>query len=169
MATTLKTIVRAEVDAIFKNVLDLGTPTDTFLKSTKIELSNGTGANSADLMFHDQRTLSASATEDLDLAGVLASPFGATLTFVELRAILISASSSNTNNVNVQRASSNGVPLFLAASDGLPVPPGGVFLWSCPADGKVTVTAGTGDLLTITNSAGSTSVTYDVVIIGVSA
>lgn len=169
MATTLKTIVTAEIAAVFKNVLDLGTPTDNFTKTTKIELSNGTGANSADLMFHDQRTLSASATEDLDLAGSLAGPFGASQVFVELRAVLISASSSNTNNVQVTRPASNGVPLFLAAGDGIPVPPGGVFLWSCPADAKVAVTASTGDLLTITNSAGSTSVVYDVVIIGVSA
>lgn len=169
MATTLKAIITAQIDATYKNVLDIGTPTDNFLKKVAIELTNGTGANTADLMFHDQRTLSASATEDLDLAGVLASPFGATQTYVELRAILISAAAANTNNVNVQRAAANGVPLFLAAGDGLPVPPGGVFMWSCPADGKVAVTAGTGDLLTITNSAGSTSVTYDVVILGTSA
>jgi hypothetical protein len=169
MSTTLKTIVKAEIAATFKNVLDLGTPTDAFTKTSKIELSNGTGADSADLMFHDQRTLTASATEDLDLAGVLASPFGATLTYVEVRAVLISAAAANTNNVQVTRPAANGVPLFIAAGDGIAIPPGGVFLWCCPADGKVSVTAGTGDLLTITNSAGSTSVTYDVVIIGVSA
>lgn len=170
MATTLSATITAQIDAVYRNVLDLGTPTDNFLKKVRVELANGTGANSADLMFHDTRTLTASATEDLDLAGSLANPLtGATMTFVEVRAILISAAAANTNNVNVQRASSNGVPLFLAASDGLPVPPGGVFFWQCPADGKVAVTAGTGDLLTITNSAGSTSVTYDVVILGSSA
>lgn len=169
MSKTLKTIVTAQIDAVYKNLLDLGTPTDTFLKKTKIELSSGTGANAADLMFSDQRTLSASGTEDLDLAGSLVDAFGATLTFVELRAILVSASSGNTNNVTVARASSNGLPLFSAASDAIVLPPGGVFLWSCGADGKVTVTAGTGDLLTITNAAGSTSVTYDVVIVGTSA
>jgi hypothetical protein len=170
MATTLKTVVTAEVSATYKNVLDLGTPTDAFLKKLRIELANGTSANSADLMFHDQRTLAASGTEDLDLAGVLANPLtGATMTFVELRAILVTASSANTNNVNLTRPASNGVPLFLAASDGIPIPPGGCFLWTCPADGKVTVTASTGDLITLTNSAGSTSVTYDVVIIGTSA
>ena len=169
MTTTLSTIVTAQIETTFRNVLDLSTPVDTLLKKTKIELSNGTSANSADLCFHDQRTLGASGTEDLDLAGSLAGPFGASQVFVELRALLISASSSNTNNVQVTRPASNGVPLFLAASDGIAIPPGGVFLWSCPADGKVTVTASTGDLITITNSAGSTSVTYDVVIIGTSA
>jgi len=169
VSTTLKTIVTAQISAVYKSLLDLGTPTDTFLKKTTIELANGTGANSADLMFSDQRTLAASANEDLDLAGSLANAFGSTLTYVELRAVLVSAASANTNNVLVSRPSTNGVPLFSAAGDQIIVPPGGVFLWACPADGKVTVTASTGDLLNIANSGGSTSVTYDIVIVGVSA
>lgn len=170
MATTLKTIVTAQIDAVYKNLLDLGTPTDSFLKKQKIELSNGTGANSADLMFHDQRTINASSNEDLDLAGGLTNPLtGASMTFVELRAVLIVAASANTNNVRVTRPASNGVPLFLAASDGIDIPPGGAFMWTCPADGKVSVTAGTGDLINIANSSSGTSVTYDVVIVGTSA
>lgn len=169
MATTLSTIVTAKIETTFRNVLDLSVPVDSLIKQTKIELSNGTSSNNADLCFHDQRTLAASGTEDLDLAGSLAGPFGAAQVFVELRAVLFSASSSNTNNVLVSRPASNGVPLFSAAGDQIIIPPGGVFLWACGADGKITVTASTGDLLTVTNSAGSTSVTYDVVIIGVSA
>jgi hypothetical protein len=169
MATTLKTVVNFEIAATLKNLLDLSTPVDAATLTAKVQLANGTGANSADLLFHDQRTLAASATEDLDLAGVLASPFGATLTFVELRAILVKAASGNTNNVNVIRPASNGVPLFLAASDGIPVPPGGAFGWTCPADGKVAVAAGTGDLITFTNSSSGTPVTYDVFLVGTSA
>ena len=63
MATTLKTIVTAQIDATYRNLLDLSTPVDTISERTKIALASGTGANSADLMFHDQRTLTASATE----------------------------------------------------------------------------------------------------------
>lgn len=127
---------------------------------------NGTGAGAANMIWHDQRTLNASATEDLDLAGVLTSVFGAALTFTKVKAILIKAAAANTNNVNVQRAASNGVPLFLAASDGVGIRPGGMFLFTIPDANGVTVTADTGDLLTITNSAGSTSVTYDIYVIG---
>lgn len=170
MATTLKTNVTVQLAATYKNLLDLGTPTDTFLKKTLIELANGTGAQSADLMFHDQRTLAASGTENLDLAGSLANPLtGATMTFVEVRAVIVTAASTNTNNVVVSRPASNGVPLFSAASDAIPVPPGGVFAWACGADGAVTVTAGTGDIITVTNSAAGTSVTYDVIIVGTSS
>lgn len=169
MPTTLNAIVTAQIDTVFRNLLDLSTPVDTLTKKTRIELANGTAANAADLCFHDTRTVAASGTDALDLAGSLAGPFGASQVFVEVRAVLVSASASNTNNVRVNRPASNGVPLFLAAGDGMDVPPGGVFLWCCPADAKVTVTAGTGDLLNIDNSGAGTSVTYDVVIIGCSA
>lgn len=170
MATTLKTIITAQIEGLFKNILDLSTPADALLERTKIQLGNGTTANNADLVFHDRRTINASSSEDLDLAGgSLLSPFGAGLTFVELRAVMISASLSNVNNVRVSRPASNGVPLFLAASDGIDVPPGGCFMWACPADGKVTVTAGTGDLITVANSSSGSAVTYDVVIVGTSA
>lgn len=169
MATTLRTTVTAKIEGTFKNLLDLSTPVDNFSISTGIQLASGTGSAQADLLFHDQRTLAASGTEDLDLAGVLASPYGATLTFAEIRAIMFKASATNTNNVRVTRPAANGVPLFLAASDGIDVPPGGVFLWSCPADGKLPVTAATGDLITVTNSAAGTPVTYDVIIVGTSS
>jgi hypothetical protein len=170
VATTLKTNLLVDLAAVYRNVLDIGTPTDTFQKRSKIELTNGTGSNSADLLFHDQRTLTASGTEDLDLAAALTNPLtGASMTFAELRLLMITAASTNTNDVVLSRPASNGVPLFSAAGDGIEIGPGGVFLWAGPADGKVAVAAGTGDLLTVTNSAGSTSVTYDVIIIGTSA
>lgn len=170
MPTTLRTVVTGQVKALYKNILDLSIPTDDFLKTITIELDNGTAANSADLLFHDTRTLAASASEDLDLAGGLTNPLtGAAMTFVEIRAVQIRASASNTNNVRVTRPASNGVPLFLAASDGIDIPPGGMFMWACPADGKVTVTASTGDLITVANSSSGTSVTYDVTIVGCSA
>jgi len=151
------------------NALDLSTPVDALSLTQRIQLTNGTGANQADMLWHDERTLSASATEDLDLAASLTSSFGATLTFARIKALIVVAASANTNNVQVTRPASNGVPLFLAAGDGIPVLPGGVFAWVAPNAAGVAVTADTGDLLTFTNSAGSTSVTYDVVIVGASA
>jgi hypothetical protein len=169
MATTLNAIVTASITTTFRNILDLSTPVDTLSEIKKIELANGTSANQADLCFHDQRTVAASGTDAIDLAGSLAGPFGAAQVFVELRAVFVFAAAANTNNVRVNRPASNGVPLFLAASDGIDVPPGGLFMWACPADGKVTVTAATGDLLNIDNSGAGTSVTYDVVILGCSA
>lgn len=169
MATSLKTVLTAAISAALSNPIDLVTGAAPLEYTKKMTWTNGTTIDKADLVFSDTRTLTASSTEDLDLAGSLSSIYGSTLTFVELKAILIVAAVGNTNNVNITRPASNGVPLFLAASDGIPVPPGGVFFWACPADGKITVTPATGDLITVTNSSSGTSVTYDVVIVGASA
>ena len=165
----LAATIKASIKAKHTRNLDLGTPAFDLSKAIEIALSSGVSAGQADLMFTDTRTVAASGTDALDLAGGLTDAYGTSLTFVEVRAVLVAAAAGNTNNVRVNRPSSNGVPLFLAASDGIDVPPGGVFLWTCPADGKVTVTASTGDLLNIDNSSSGTSVTYDVVILGTSA
>jgi hypothetical protein len=148
---------------------DLDTASSTIAASLATAFSDGVTAGSADRLFRDTRTLAASATEDLDLSGSLTNIYGDTVVFADVRAILVLAAAANTNNVNVTRPASNGLPLFLAASDGIAVRPGGAFLWICPDATGVAVTAGTGDLLTFTNSAGSTSVDYTVLILGASA
>lgn len=165
MATQASTIT-VKLAGTLQGSTDLSSLVDTLLRDYSQNLSNGTGANQANIWWHDQRTLSASATENLDLAGSLVDVFGATKTFTRIKAILVKASSGNTNAVQVQRASSNGVPLFMAASDGVALTPGALMLLVFPDATGIAVTAGTGDILTITNSAGSTSVTYDIVIIG---
>lgn len=166
---SLSTTITARVQATLSSALDLATASVPLDSHQRLTWTSGTGNDQADLIWHDRRTLAASGTEDLDLAGGLTSALGAALTFAEIKALLIVAAGANTNNVVVSRPAANGVPLFAAAGDAIPVTPGGMLLWASPDDGKVAVTAGTGDLITITNSAAGTSVTYDVVIIGVSA
>jgi hypothetical protein len=151
--------------------LDLGTASFPFSGGVSFTLTDGTTAGKADRIFTDTRTLAASATENIDLAGSLTDAFGTATSFATIKAVIVSAASGNTNSVQVTRPASNGVPLFMAAGDGIALRPGGVFAWvagSADATG-VAVTAGTGDLLTITNSAGSTGVDYSVMIVGASA
>jgi hypothetical protein len=169
MALTTKLTVG--VAAKQTTTADFGTPEASLVKNYAISLASGTGAGQADKIFTDTRTLGASATEDLDLAGSLTDVFGAATTFAKVKAIVVGAASGNTNNVNVTRPASNGVPLFLAAGDGVAVRPGGVVAVLCgSADTNgYAVTAGTGDLITITNSGGTTGVTYDIAIVGTSA
>jgi len=159
----------SSLTATLTDPLDLSTPTDPLTDTVRITLTSGTGLNQADMSWHDTRTLAASATEDLDLSGVLTNAFGDTQAFARIKLIRVTALAANTNNVNVTRPAANGVPLFLAAGDGVPVKPGGMYEWVAPDATGVAVTAGTGDLLTFTNSAGGTSVTYSVTIIGASA
>lgn len=167
LATTIDVNLLATLTAALP--ADAGNLASAPVRATKrLTLATGTGAGQADKVFAGTRTVTASGTDALDLAGTLTDPFGATLTIVKLKAILIRAAAANVNNVRVNRPASNGVPLFLAASDGIDVLPGGLFLWMAPNVG-VTVTAATGDLINCDNSGAGTSVTYDVVIIGTSA
>jgi hypothetical protein len=164
----LTTVIEAEINANLTSALDLGTaayPSDVL---SRLTLTSGTGNNQADLVFNDTRTVAASGTDALDLAGALTGPLGGLLTFVKLKALMVRAAAGNANNVRLNRPASNGVPLFLAASNGIDIPPGGVFLWVAPLAG-VTVTPATGDLINIDNAGAGTPVTYDVVIIGTSA
>ena len=140
-------------------------PSLTYLK----QLADGTGANQADRIWTDTRTLAASGSEDLDLAGVLADAFGSAITMAEVVALLIEASASNTNNVVVGDAAAP-VPLFGGTNPTLSIKPGGLFLVVAPdASGQFAVGAGSTDDLKIANSGSGTPVTYTIMIIGRSA
>lgn len=129
--------------------------------------TSGAGADQAQQMFTDSRTLTASTTETLDLAGSLTNGFGQTITFTEICAIYIEALSANTNNVLVGGAgSAQFINWVGASSDIVTVRPGGILLLVArDADGYA-VTAATGDILKMWNSSSGTSVTYKIVIIG---
>ncbi|MFD6968380.1 hypothetical protein [Streptomyces sp. NPDC059949] len=84
---------------------------------------------------------------------------------------MISAAAANTNNVIVgANASADWIGLLNAAGT-VTLRPGATFAamsGSADATGMV-VTATTADLIKVANSAGSTSVSYDVIIVGNSA
>lgn len=169
--SSLNAVITAWVRGTYAGTNDLASVEADFnsRSKTEITLTPGTSSGNADLIFMDTRTLAASATENLDLAGGLVDPLGATLTFVTIKAIYVKASSANTNNVVVGGAGSNTLlGIFSDATDKILVKPGGVFMWVAPATGA-TVTTLTGDILLVANSSSGTSVTYDIVIIGTSA
>jgi hypothetical protein len=160
--------IRLSVSGQQTNPLDLGTAVLPFADSSIVSLLSGVGVGQADRVFTDQRTLAPSATEDLDLAGVLLDPWGQAITFAKIKALILKAAAGNTNNVNLSRpAGATGVPLFTAVSGGIVIPPGFCFAWFGSGAGVV-VTPATGDLITLTNAAAGTPVTYDVVILGTS-
>lgn len=160
--------INVRVQATHTNVLDLGTTQFAPDVQRSIMLADGTGAGQANQLFSDTRTLSANASEDIDLAGALTNAFGATITFTKIKAVLIVAAAANSNNVVVGNASSNGwTGPFGAATHTITIRPGGMFLIGCSDNTAYGVTAGTGDLLKIANSAGGSSVTYDIVVIGI--
>lgn len=164
----LTTVIDANVSAALSSALDLVTASAPLAVNTRVSLPTGIATGQADVCWSDTRTVGASSTDALDLAGVLTGNLGGLLTIVKLKAVLVRAAAANVNNVRLNRPAANGVPLFLAVSDGIDILPGGLFLWVAPGAG-VTVTPATADIINIDNSGAGTSVTYDVVLIGTSA
>lgn len=148
---------------------DLGNPVHKMLLEKLMSFTSGTGANQADVAVPDTRTLAASTSEDIDLAGVLTDAFGATITMAEVVGIIVYADPANTNNVVVGDATSP-VPLFGGTNPTVAVKPGGIFVLFAPdAAGQFTVGAGSTDDLKVANSGSGTSVTYTIVVLGRSA
>lgn len=167
MTLTTRFNLRATFD--MSSTLDLGVAEFQGRFFPDLEWSDGAGAAQANLVFADTRTISASGTDSLDLAGGgLLDPQRNTLVFARIKALWVRAKSTNNaaNNVVVTRPASNGVPLFAAAGDALALRAGEVFTWSSLTAAGVAVTAGTGDLIDFVNSAGTNTVDYDVVILG---
>jgi hypothetical protein len=168
----LSTNVRVGVAAKQSSTLDLGTSEANIKKDISYSLATGTATGQADRLFSDTRTLAASANEDLDLAGGVTDAFGVSLTFVKVKGILIKAADANTNNIVVGGAATNAFVGWVgAATHTVTVRPGGTLLVAV-SDldlGGYTVTAGTGDLLRVTNGGAGTSVSYDILVWGTSA
>jgi hypothetical protein len=170
MATNLATQLAVSLNTQLSNVLDLGTVQLPQSLAQQYNWANGVAINTADRVFADTRTLTASSSEDLDLAGVLADGMGNTLTFARVKALLIRAAAANSNNVIVGNAASNGFISWVGgAVHTVTVRPGGLMLLAAPDATAYAVTAATADLLHVANSGAGTSVTYDVIIIGASA
>jgi len=167
----LNASVSVQIKGDYLAAADLGEVKQEVSKRALLALSSGVVADQADLIFADQRTLAASGTEDIDLAGTLLDAFGAVINFAKIKAILITAAKANTNNVVVGGKGATGyVGPFGANTHTIAIPPGGVFLIAGPAlAGLGAVGAGATDLLKILNSAAGTPVTYDIIIIGTSA
>ena len=153
---------------------DFGGPTFTPEVSKIISLTSGTSAGMADIVWCDQRTVSSASNDDLDLSGVLTDAFGATVTAVELVALIVinapASGTANTTNLAIGGAT-NPVVGFLGGTTPTigPVRPGSfVFLGSSDAAGFGAITAGTGDILRIANSAGAAA-TYQIALVARSA
>jgi hypothetical protein len=164
---SLKAALKASVTGTLSGSNDLGNPVQTFSELVELAIADGTGADQANNIFSDERTLAASATESLDLAGALSNALGAVLTFTAIKAIMIVADSGNTNDVVVGGAAANAfVGPFVDATDKLSIGPGDFVLITRRSAAGWPVVAATGDLLKIANAGAGSSVTYKIIVIG---
>ncbi|MEV0149107.1 MULTISPECIES: hypothetical protein [unclassified Nonomuraea] len=156
-----------QLTAELTSPLDLTTGSAPLSFARQVSFADGVGLNQANRIWSDERTLAASANEDLDLAGTLTDPFGVAITLARVKALFVAASAANANNVVIGAAASNAfVGPFGAATHTLAVRPGGLLALTAPDATGYAVTAGTGDLLRVANSGAGSSVTYQIVVIG---
>lgn len=114
--------------------------------------SDGTGTDQIGQVFYDASRTLAATSEDLDVSGsTIKDGFGGALDMTGVKVVLIENLDTDTGDfVKVTQPASNGVPgIFLAAGDGIKVHPGGFLLWIAPGPDSATVTASTGDLITV--------------------
>lgn len=129
-------------------------------------LSDGTGNYQIKIVKADSGSIAASDSLLVDLAGSSADAFGATITCTTMKGIMVTADSSNVNDVLVGGARvaqvdflGNGLGGAADTNHLVPVGPGGVFLLLRPKTGA-TVTATTRDIIRLKNSGGTTAVKY---------
>jgi len=173
----LTATIKASIVASTEHALDLSTVLDPLSVSEKFSPSFGSGDNAVDEIWHDRRTLAASANEDLDLAGVLKNARNQTVTFAKVKYMLvINTSDVVTTGHGVATdaqmevggaAATQFLGPFKDATDKIVLEVGDCFLVTCKKAGW-TVTGGSVDSLRITNTDGADALQYDIVLIGTS-
>lgn len=171
MADTLTVDLSAKVQWLFSDTLDLSTVSDASSVSYARSLADGTGLDQADKIWHDSRTVSAGANDDLDLTALPQSLFGSvvTIAFSKVKALLVvNMSTVSGEQLRVGGAAANAwsAPFNGVSASLVLVGPDSPLLLANKKDGW-TVTAGTGDILRITNPTAA-AITYRIVILGTS-
>jgi hypothetical protein len=158
--------ISLKVEAKLVGSADLGNPVAPVALEKVVRFVGGTDAlGKADVLWADTRTIAASSSENIDLAGVLAGLLGGTITAAEITAIAVVADAGNTNDVVLFGAASNAFngPLS-GTTPKLSIGPDDLAVvtnkkgWS--------VTASTGDILLVANSSGGSAVTYSIILFG---
>lgn len=170
MSATLVTAINTQIDAILSNLVGVANVSANLSRGLRVAMASGVGANQADKVYSETKSIAASGTYDVDLAGVLTDVFGAICTFARVKCIAVFADPGNTNNVLVGAAAATQFigPLG-SATDKVNVRPGGSVCFFAPDATAWPVGAGATDFLRFTNSAAGTAVLFDFVIIGASA
>jgi hypothetical protein len=164
--------LRADVDLRFhyKNTgtAELGgSAVDEFDLMVDVVLRNGTGTGQANKAWRDgDRSILASASENLDLSGTLTDRLGQPVVFTAIKAIIVRPKATNVTNLVLGAAASNAWAPLLGATGTLTLVPGFVMCLVGDVGAGYAVTAGTGDILKVANG-GATDLLYDIAIVGV--
>lgn len=150
-----------------KNIkaLDLNEVLDELGIDTGFKWTYGTGANQAQVLFHDKRTIAQAASETLDLyaSGTLKDAFGDALTMEAIKFLYIKNTSVDLT-VSVFGGAALDLLIMGGTTDSQELPPGGWLAWACPTPAGIVTT--TNKNLKLAVSAGSGSAIIEVVALG---
>lgn len=143
--------------------LDLNTILDTLKISTGVDWSFGTGANQANLLFHDSdSTDDTGKTINVYDSGSLVTAFGDALTMEALKVLYVKNTHASLT-LEVFGGASNDVDILADTSDILEIPPGGMFLFIDPSAAGL-VTTSNKNIKFAAKTAGT--ITFDYAIMG---
>lgn len=158
------TTISARIAAEVQNAIDQGTVRASARLDASLVMQSGSGSEQANKVFSDQRTISASSNETLDLTS-LTDPLGAAISFTAVKAILIVADEDNTNDVVVGDATNPFLGPLGGTNPTETLKPGASLMWLNPDSGW-SVSNGVNDGLKVANSSSGSSVVYDIIVIG---
>lgn len=135
--------------------------------SQALALTNGTAADQANAVYIDEFSIAASGSQSYDLAGGgLTDRLGNALNFTAVKAILLIADSTNTNNVVMGNGTNPFVGPFDDGTATVKAEPGGMVLLATRTAAGWAVTGGSADVIKLANSGAGSAVTGTLVIIG---
>lgn len=164
--------------------IELSNPKDVARREYEKALTDGSGDDNVDIIWHDRRLVTAATpTDDIDIYGGITDVFGNTLSFSAVKKLLIinlglpsgadleiaTFTASDGEDILVGAAASNPwtAPFNGDGSAQATVGPDGPLLLMSPKSGYA-VAAASSDVLRITHD-GTDDIAYDIIIEGVSA
>jgi len=167
---TMATIL-AQIRGTYANTSDGVTAAANFSQSYTDSLASGTGSAQADLFWDDARQVGVGADDDIDFAaGTCTDVFGALLTFVEIRGIMIkNLETAAGEDLAIGGGGASELLAWVgAAGDYVVLHPDGLFVYTAPVDGSLPIVAGVTDMIRITGN-GAAPIDYHIWVWGTSA
>jgi hypothetical protein len=171
MPDTLTSEIKASIAWLFQDSEPTGIVSDRSKLEFHTALADGASSNQADKVWHDERTVAASADDDLVLSALPLSLFDNALVIelAKVKAVLLVnlADTDGEDLVVGAAASDEWLGPFGRSGDSLTVPAGASLLLVNQKSGWP-VAAGSADTLRISN-AGHSDIDYKIAVLGTSA
>lgn len=170
MATNVaKASLTIDFDWKYQNVLDQRNVNDANKQTYLKAFTDGDDVDKAEVVFHDEYSLTASGTQALDL-GALVDAFGNTITFEKVKMIIVRNMSTTAGDLVKLGPGTNAHTQILGGTAPfINIPPGGCFAWCDPSDDATNITPSTDDDLLLTELGGASTVLVRVTIVGTKA